>query len=161
MRIWQPRSVAWMISWAGAFSMRTVSARSGVAACGMTAAPSTAKASSGIGRLAAEVHEQSFYPLPDLCAAAEAAPVRPHDADEAIADVDRDDVLVARGCARLAHRMRVMNEKRLDVGSHSLDGDAPGAHTAPHAAVGLELDHAAGAGKERERPRIRARHHEE
>src|ERR1700723_2883149 len=139
MRIWQARSVAWIVSLGGALSMRTVKASIGEAACGTTAAPSTAKVSSGIGGLAPELGVELVHAFPDRGAAAEATPVRADDADDAITDVDRGDVLV-HGSAFLPRHARVVDEESLDIGAHALDGGALRAHPGPRRAIGWKFD---------------------
>src|ERR1700678_872965 len=165
MRIWQLSSVAWIVSSGGAFSMRTVNARSGDAACATTLAPSTEKPRLGIARLAAQVGEEPVNPLPDLRSALEAAPVCAHQAHQVVGNVDRYDVLVTHDCAAraLAPALAagVVNEERLDVGLHPPHGCALRPHAVPRVLARCQLDGAGRPREERERTRALPRHHEE
>src|SRR6266478_5913502 len=77
----------------------------GDAACATACAPSTRKRKSGT-RTTSQLREELPDALPDFLAAGEPAPAAPEDADQAIALVDGNEIVLA-GSADAVHQERL------------------------------------------------------
>src|SRR5262245_36587301 len=101
MRIWQRSAMLWMRSCTGEFAICTVKASVGVAAYGTTLASVTRRVRAGTTRLGRfggariEILEEAIDGRPRLGAAAESPPLAANQADQAVAQVDRHDVIAA------------------------------------------------------------------